>query len=166
LILEWRKNEMKITVPGKDVIRVTDKDFENNEIVLSDDKIHLIKFDFVDPTSEKIKWVLNTYPQTNRFIVQKNIKEYNNFLKKTSKKYYIENNKNSSLISFFKKNNKVLLNFFELDKQTYDFIINNCFSDILYNTEVIYISEDVLDKNKDILNPWKGNIIIKNNYVL
>jgi hypothetical protein len=157
---------MKITVPGKDVIKVSDDDFYNNKIIVSKNKIHLIKFDFINVTSEKIKWVLNKYPKTNRFIINNNIKIYNNILKKINKKYYIENNKNLSLISFFKKNNKVLLNFLNLDKKTFDFIINNCFDDVLYNTEVIYISNEIYEKKKSILDLWKGNVIIKNNYNL
>ena len=157
---------MKITVPGKDVIKITDSDFENDETFVSKNKIHLIKFKFENITSEKIKWVLNKYPKTNRFIINDNIKIYNNILKNTNKKYYIENTENSSLISFFKKNNKVLLNFFNLDNKTFDFIVNNCFDDILYNTEVIYISNDIYEKKKPVLNSWKGNIIIKNDYIL
>lgn len=157
---------MKITVPGKDVIKITDDDYKKNNVIKSEDKIHLIKFDFVNPTYEKIKWVLNSYPSTNRFIVYNNIRIYNGYLKKTNKKYYIENIENAPIISFFKKNNKVLLNFFKLDNDTFNFIMDYCFEDALYNTEVIYISQEMYEKKKKIIDLWKGNVIIINEYHL
>lgn len=157
---------MKFTIPGKDVIKVNEKDFKSNTIIKSKEKIHLIKFDFDDPTNDKIEWVLDSYDDTNRFIVHNNIKVYNSYLKKTNKKYYIENNETDQLISFFKKNNKVLLNFLKLHKHVIDFIAEFCFEDVLYNTEVIYIDEIIYNHKKDIIDAWKGNVIIKNDYDL
>jgi len=157
---------MKFTIPGKDVIRVTEDDYIEKNVVKSSTKIHLIKFDFINPTFEKIDWVLETYPDTNRFIVADNIRVYNTFLKQTNKKYYIENKEGNTLITFFKKNNKVLLNFFTLDKDTFDFVFNCCFEDVLYNTEVIYISQEMYEDKQDVINLWKGNVIIKNDYTL
>ena len=151
---------MKFTIPGKDVIKIDEKDFESKNIIQSDNKIHLIKLDFKIPTNEKIKWVLQSYNSTNRYIINNNIKIYNNYLRRTNKKYYIENTKNDKLVSFFKKNNKVLLNFLQLNVDTLNFIINDSFKDVLYNTEVIIIDKNIYDTKKEILNMWRGNIII------
>jgi len=155
---------MKFTVPGKDVIRVDEKDFESGKIVESDNKVHLIKLDFLKPTNEKIKWVLQSYSLTNRYIIDNNIRIYNSFLKKTNKKYYIENKEDNKLISFFKKNNKVLLNFLKLNKTSLEFVMQDCFEDVLYNTEVIIIDQEIYDLKQDTINLWKGNVIIQNDY--
>jgi len=157
---------MKFTVPGKDVIRIDEDDFDSGEIVESDNKVHLIKLDFLTPTSEKIKWVLNAYNLTNRYIIDNNIRIYNNFLKKTNKKYYIENNEDDKLISFFKKNNKVLLNFLKLNKASLEFVMQDCFEDVLYNTEVIIINQEIYEMKQETINLWKGNVIIQNDYSL
>jgi len=157
---------MKFTIPGKDVIKVTDDDYTENVIIQSDNKIHLIKFGFINPTFEKIKWVLDSYPYTNRFIVSDNIRTYNNFLKSTNKKYYIENTEDDSIISFFKKNNKVILNFFKLDIPTLKYIMDVCLEDVLYNVEIICINEEMYKAKKNTIDMWKGNVIITNSYSL
>ncbi len=155
---------MKFTIPGKDVIKVTDDNYIRNEVIQSSgDRIHLIKFDFDTPSYDKVKWVLDEYPYTNRFIVYDNIKIYNDLLKKTTKKYYVENNYGDSLISFFKKNNKVILNFLKLDRLTLEYIVNVCLEDVLYNTEVICINDEIYKEKKNVINLWKGNVIILNN---
>jgi len=157
---------MKFTVPGKDVIKIDELDIELNKVIESNNKVHLIKLKFKNPTSEKIKWVLQKYSLTNRYIIDNNIRIYNNFLKKTNKKYYIENKPEDKLISFFKKNNKVLLNFLKLNNITLKYIMNECFEDILYNTEVIIINQEMYDSKQDIINLWRGNVIIQNDYTL
>ena len=157
---------MKFTVPGKDVIRIDEVDIETDRVIESDNKVHLIKLNFENPTSEKIKWVLNKYSLTNRYIIDDNIRIYNSFLKKTNKKYYIENKTDDKLVSFFKKNNKVLLNFLKLSKTTLEFVMYECFEDVLYNTEVIIISQEIFDLKQDVINLWKGNVIIQNDYQL
>lgn len=157
---------MKFTIPGKDVIKVTEEDYLNDEIYKSDSKIHLIKFGFTNPTFEKVKWVLDSYTYTNRFIVSDNVRIYNNFLKSTNKKYYIENNEGDPIISFFKKNNKVILNFFKLDIPTLKYIMDVCLEDVLYNVEIIYINDEMYKAKKNVIDLWKGNVIITNSYSL
>lgn len=157
---------MRITVPGKDIIKITEADFENNEVVNTQDKIHLIKLAFETPTEEKMDWVLKTYPNTKRFVVENDIKFYNDILKQTDKKYYVENSNHTSLITFFRKNNKILLNFLKLLKEEKDFILNYLLSDILRNVEIIMIDEDNFNKFYSHFKNWKGNIIIQNDYKL
>jgi hypothetical protein len=88
-------------------------DEENYENVYEKNKIHLIEIAFKEPTLEKIDTVIERFPNTNRFIVYDNVKFYNNAFKNL-KKYYVGNKKGDSLISFFRKNNKVLLNMINL----------------------------------------------------
>ena len=132
---------MKITNVGVDYINI-DEDILRDIDPTNFGKIHLIKMSFKEPTVDKMDSVLMLFPKTNRFIVDTYIKDYNNYFKRTTKKYYIENIKGSSIISFFRKNNKVLLNFNRLTKPENTFILENCFDDVLRNLEVICINQN------------------------
>jgi hypothetical protein len=90
---------------------------------------------FDKPTFDKVNRVLEKFNYTNRFIIEDNIKFYNDILK-NNKKYYVENNSEQGLISFFKKNNKVLLNFNTLTSEERIFVKNNI-EDVLKNVEVL-----------------------------
>jgi hypothetical protein len=120
---------MKFTIPGKDVLVINENDFNNQERQISN-RVHLLKFAFKDPTEEKIKLTLDRYPETNRFIVEDNIKFYNYALKPYQKKYYIMNSMGTSLVSFFRKNNKILLSLVNLTQKERDFILSDL-SDVL-----------------------------------
>lgn len=157
---------MIITVPGKDLITITDNDISDSDIKdwnvnPSKKKIHLVKVQISEPTEEKLDFILANYPTTNRFIINDNIKFYNWIFKKNEKKYYVSNNYNTRIISFFKKNNKVLLNFNNLDNETRSFVLKErIFKDILRNLEIIQLDEHEFLKKKPILLNWNGNVII------
>ncbi len=147
---------MKIAKVGIDYLEI-------DEDVLSLDKpsekVHLIKLKFKEPRKEKIDSVIMKYNDTNRFIIEDNIKYYNSILKTVNKKYYIENDRSQKIITFFKKNNKVLLNFLLLSDDELMYVINNI-GDVLYNTEVIKINKAMLESLKKTLNEWNGNVIL------
>jgi hypothetical protein len=86
-------------------------------------------------------------------------------LRSTNKKYYIENAVGSKVITFFKKNNKVLCNFNNLSTAECEFLTNN-FDDVLRNTEVVIINQDIFDGKKEQLDRWSGNVIISNGGLL
>lgn len=152
---------MIVTVPGKDMITVADADLENWSTEVVNKKVHLIKILLDDPTEDKMDFILSKYPHTNRFIIRDNIKFYNWFFRSYEKKFYVENIYNARIISFFKKNNKVLLNFDNLDYDTRKFALkNNVFKDILRNLEIIQLDDDTFTRKKDILSSWNGNVII------
>lgn len=150
------------TVPGKDIIRITEDDYFSN-IPKPLSKVHIIRLDFITPDDEKMEWVINKFYQTNRYVIDiKNIKYYNYYLKRTNLKYYIINTNNSwkGLVSFYKRNNKVLLDFTKLSKEEKKFVLNESLNDVLYNTEVILINkQDYLDYH-DCIDEWRGNCII------
>ncbi len=150
------------TIPGKDVIRITDNDYIN-DIPSITDKVHIIRLDFKNPDNTKMEWVISKFYTTNRYIVDNtNIKYYNYFLKRTNLKYYIINNdKWNGLISFYKRNNKVLLDITLLSKPERDFVLKISLLDILQNTEVIIISKDDYQVVKNVIDKWRGNCIIQ-----
>lgn len=150
---------MKFSVKDRDWIIVNEENLslvkENNK------KTHLIKLAFERPTDDMIEEVLDRFPSTNRFIIEDNIKFYNDILK-SRKKYYVENKVGHSLISHFKRNNKVLLNYNRLNESEKDFVIENI-KDVLKNLEVFYI-DDFYKHNLEMINEfkkWNGNILIK-----
>jgi hypothetical protein len=152
-----------ITVPGKDIIVVNEKSYK--EGVLFDYKVHLVRLKFEDPNDDKMKWVSRVFKRTNRYVVDaEHIRYYNYYLKKTNLKYYIINTPYnwSGLISFFKKNNKVLLDFTKLSLFEKQFVLNVALEDVLANTEVILIEQDDYELFLGIFNQWKGDIIIHN----
>lgn len=155
---------MRITNYGSDYICI-DEDNIEDELLLSIPRVHLIKLDFNKPTETKVRKVLELYPKTNRFVVETNIKTYNYILRGTNKKYYIENSVGSKIITFFKKNNKVLINFNNLSNSEKGFLLNN-FDDVLRNTEVVIIDQEIFDDKKEMLDRWSGNVIISNGGLL
>jgi hypothetical protein len=101
---------MKITRIGKDYITINEQNVPTTD-ERRNDKIHLIKLNFEEPTKEKILFVVDTFQKTNRYVISNNIRVYNDVLKHTGKKYYIENRTGVNLISYLRKNNKILLIF-------------------------------------------------------
>lgn len=151
---------MRITETGTDYVRI---DEDNIDSFLNIKRIHLIKLDFFKPNETKIKKVIKLYPKTMRYIIQNYIKTYNFILRNTNKKYYIENYPGIDLISFFKKNNKVIVNFNNLRKTELEFLLNDfVFEDVLKNCEVIQIDQDIFESKKYLLENWTGNVIIHN----
>lgn len=148
---------MRYTEFGKDWLIVNEENYK--DVYEVDRKIHLIKLNFALPTVEMVDEVIDRFPNTKRYIVNRNVKFYNSVLKNL-RKYYVENTKNSSLISFFRKNNKVLLNIDNLDKLSKEFVYENI-DDILRNVEVIQISNvDYLPVEViDSINKWNGNVL-------
>lgn len=143
--------------------------FEKDWLVIDEDnyqelhekgKIHLIKLNFDLPTVEKVNEVIDRFPNTKRFIVSENVRFYNGILKNV-KKYYVENNEKASLISFFRKNNKIMLNMNNLDNQSLEFVYSNI-ADILRNVEVIQIDKitNVPNHVMDSIEMWNGNVLI------
>jgi hypothetical protein len=151
---------MQITRIGSDYISINE-DSLYDENLINIPRVHLIKLDFFKPSESKIKNVLSLYPKTNRFVIEDNIKIYNYVLRNTQKKYYVSNTKGVKLISFFRKNNKIFLNFMNLNVFERQFLlINECFEDILRNAEVILVDNDILMEKESILNEWNGNVIL------
>lgn len=142
---------MKITRWGIDYITI---DENNIDILEYKGKIHLIKLSFENPTQDKLEKVFKIFPDTKRFIISDNIKIYYQLFKNTYKKYYIENDSNLNLISFFKKNNKVLFNFVCINDKVRKIIVDNFFDDILRNCEVILVDKKLLEEKKDVLKKW------------
>lgn len=147
---------MKIAKMGQDYLEISENNLQESK---PSHKVHLIKLNFTEPTKEKILTVINKYNDTNRYVINNNIKYYNSILKTLNKKYYIENDGSQKLITFFKKNNKVLLNFLLLSDDELLYVMNNI-DDVLYNAEVILLNKDMLSSLEETLNNWNGNIIL------
>jgi hypothetical protein len=151
---------MRVTTVGSDYIRIDEQNMEDRKL-MSIPRVHLIKLDFEKPTELKVKKVIDLYPKTNRFVVDENIKTYNAILKDTNKKYYVENTVGSKVISFFKKNNKVLVNFNNLSDSERSFLLSDdCFDDVLKNAEVILLNKPVYETKMKQLEIWSGNVIV------
>lgn len=151
---------MRITAIGSDYIKVNEENY-SSKAYLKIPRVHLIKFDFAMPTYELVNQVLRLYPKTNRFVIEDNIREYNSILRRTEKKYYVMNKNDSDIISFFRKNNKILLNLMNMSKEERDFfLMEGIFEDVLRNTEVIAVNKQIYDEKMEILDKWKGNVII------
>jgi hypothetical protein len=151
---------MRITAIGTDLISVNEDNYALREFQ-NIPRVHLIKLDFVMPTYELVREVLHLFPKTNRFIVEDNIRDYNSILRRTEKKYYVMNKEGAEIISFFRKNNKILLNFMNLTKEERDFfLMDGVFEDVLKNTEVIALTKKIYDEKIEVLDKWKGNCII------
>lgn len=151
------KRVMKIAHIGNDYCIINE---DNIEEFVSSPKMHLIKMDFENPTETLIKKVLNLYPSTNRFIVSDNIRVYNYALKDTTKKYYVENRKGDGLITFFKRNNKCVLNFENLTLTEREFVFSNILEDVLCNVEAIIMHKKDFINRKFILEQWSGNVLM------
>lgn len=161
---------MKIAKVGSDYITVNEKNMKDKELV-SIPRVHLIKLDFESPTKEKVKGTMEIFSKTNRFVIDKFIRVYNDILKSTTKKFYVENRPGQNLISFFRKNNKVLLNVTNLCDNEREFILgsqgnhetfNKVLPDVLKNIEVIQVRHETFKKFEDIFQNWRGNVIIDN----
>lgn len=151
---------MRITSVGSDYIEVNEDNYSSDTFQRIP-RVHLIKLDFAMPTNELVNQVLYLFPKTNRFVVEDNIREYNSILRRTEKKYYVMNKKYTDIISFFRKNNKILMNLMNLTKEERDFfLMEGVFEDLLRNTEVIALSKKIYDEKLEILDKWKGNVII------
>lgn len=151
---------MKITILNEDFVTITEQNL-NDLTENPEKKIHLIKLNFTEPTKERILSVINTFTKTNRYVISNNIKVYNDILKTTGKKYYIENEKNTNLISYLRKNNKILLNFNNLRQNELDLLLDEkILLDLLRNVEVIMIQSSIYEKYNTIFNSWDGNIIL------
>ena len=148
---------MRLTIYNKDWLIV---DEVNIDQLKENYKVHLIKLNFDNPTEDKIKEVFDRFPSTNRYVVEDNIKFYNDILR-NNKKYYVENRYNHGLITFFKKNNKVMLNYIRLEPDEKEFVQHNI-NDILKNIEVLYLGDrKILDESwTDALKFWNGNILV------
>jgi len=149
---------MKITKIGEDLITISEEQYNNNVTYVH--KIHLIKLNFSSPNTEKMYWVLKNFKNTNRFIISDNISFYNSYLKYTNKKYYVSNTEHNKLVSFYKKNNKVLLDITKLSMFEQQFVLNVILDDILSCTEVIVIEKQDYVEHVDKFNKWNGNLII------
>jgi hypothetical protein len=151
---------MRITRIGSDYIVVNEENYGSRELQ-NISRVHLIKFNFAVPTYELVNQVLHLFPKTNRFVIDDNIREYNSILRNTEKKYYVMNKKGSDIISFFRKNNKILLNLLNLSKEERDFfLMEGIFEDVLKNIEVIAMNKKIYDEKLEVLDKWKGNCII------
>jgi hypothetical protein len=153
---------MKLTVAGRDVISIDESNVEMYKNKLNKDvKFHVIKFNFTDPTKEKVEDVLRYFDNTNRFIISDNIKFYNDQLKYVGKKYYVQNRDSENIISFFRKNNKVLCDFTKMTMAAAAFLLENSLEDILRNCEIIIIDENTMFTYSTLLKSWPGNVIIR-----
>lgn len=146
----------------EDYIEVDESWLRINENVIQK-KIHLVKICFRLPTEDKLDQLLYILPRTNRFIIDNNIKFYNDYFKKTKKKYYVENSYNdeTKFISFLRKNNKILLNFTKITsfdlRQVLFYLVRE---DLLNNIEILKLSKTDFELYKEHFETWDGNIII------
>jgi len=150
---------MKFTSVGTDYIAITEDNIKNEKL-LSLPRVHLIKLMFFNPTEEKIKTVLSLYPRTNRFVIEDNIRIYNSTLKRTNKKYYVMNMPGVGFISFFRKNNKVLLNIENLSVFEKQFVLKVCLEDVLKNIEVIQLNREDFEETEQKFQRWNGNVVL------
>ena len=150
---------MKITKVGSDFITISETNIADQSL-LEIPRIHLIKLAFKTPSFEKVDYVLKTFRSTNRFVIDNNIKFYNDILRNTNKKYYISNTEEDKLITFFKRNNKVLLDTTRLNPLEKAFVFSVALEDVLANTEVIIVSQKYYKENPGPYNNWSGNLIL------
>lgn len=151
---------MKLSVYGKHWLVI---DENNIDQLHEDEKMHLIKLNFDNPTKEKVEEVFDKFPSTKRYFIDDDelVRFYNDLLK-NRKKFYVQNTGRTGLITFMKKNNKVLLNLQRLKQNELEYLKSNP-KDILKNLECIFIgSREVLGQDwANELNEWYGNILIR-----
>lgn len=150
---------MKITEMGRDYVRISEANMADQKL-LEIPRIHIIKLDFKNPTDDKVDYVLKTFKSTNRFVVDRNIKFYNDILRSTNKKYYVANTTEDRLITFFKRNNKVLLDTTALSPLEKAFVFSVALQDVLNNTEVMIVGEKYYKENPAPFNKWSGNLVL------
>lgn len=151
---------MRITKIGTDYVKMDENNFDKKEF-RDISKIHIIKMNFKNDIKGNIGNIIKMYPRTKRYIIENNIREYNSVLKHTSKKFYVENKKYDKLISFFRKNNKVVLNIERLTDFEVEFVKLNI-TDILQNVEVLYVGDmkDLFEDLRSSFEKWNGNVIL------
>ena len=150
---------MKITKMGTDYVCINELNMADPNLQ-SISRIHLIKLNFKEPTFEKVDFVVKTFKSTNRFVIENNIKFYNDILRNTNKKYYISNTEDDKIITFFKRNNKVLLDTTRLNLLEKAFVFSVALEDVLANTEVIIVGSKHYRENPGPYNNWSGNLIL------
>jgi hypothetical protein len=153
-------SHMKLTIQGTHYITVTEESLVNS---IPTQKIHLIKIALKSPEPKAIEAILQLFPNTNRYVVSSsaNIRLYNEVFKTSAKKYYVENDTNIRLVSFLRKNNKILLNINNLSPHNKQFINNEpVLEDTLRNVEVVLCSNDFYELWKSLFTTWSGNLII------
>ena len=64
------------------------------------------------------------------------------------------------IITFFKKNNKVLLDTTRLNPLEKAFVFSVALEDVLANTEVIIVGQKYYRDNPGPYNNWTGNLIL------
>ena len=152
---------MILTEIGKDIISVD----ESNYLEETNKKIHIINLTFKYPNKDKMNVVLDNFKKTNRFVVNDNVKLYNNLLRNINKKYYVSNNVGDGIVTFFKKNNKVVLNTFNLTDAEDMFLYDDGFLiDVLCNLEVMVTHDQFYENKKQIFENWPGNLILSDGY--
>jgi hypothetical protein len=72
------------------------------------------------------------------------------------------NRKDVDILTFLRKNNKILFNFLNLTTYQQGVFLY-FFDDLLRNTEVIAITKEMFDEKMELLDKWNGNVIIANN---
>lgn len=157
----YSEDYMKITVMDVDYVVVNEENIKNKDLI-NRDKIHLIKLDFSKPTKEAIEMAVELFPNTNRYVIASNsvVKLYNDTFKMLGKKFYVENSKIYKLVSFLRKNNKILLNVCNLTPQEKQFVLHpSVLPDLLWNCEVMQINKVDYEKVSDIFTQWNGNLI-------
>jgi len=72
----------------------------------------------------------------------------------------MNNEETNGLLSFFRKNNKVLLNFTCLNESETQYILCNM-NDTLRNVEVILLNNALKGMLEDELHGWNGNVLLQ-----
>ena len=153
---------MIISKYKEDYIEVDEYWLRTNENIIQK-KIHLVKISFSSPNEEKLDQLLYILPKTNRFIIDNNIKLYNDYFKKTKKKYYVENTfkDQERFISFLRKNNKILIDFTKIESFNLKHVLFElAWEDLLNNIEILKISKVDFELYKSHLSNWDGNVIL------
>ena len=153
---------MIISKYREDYIEVDEYWLRTNENIIQK-KIHLVKISFSSPNEEKLDQLLYILPKTNRFIIDNNIKLYNDYFKKTKKKYYVENTfkDQERFISFLRKNNKILIDFTKIESFNLKHVLFElAWEDLLNNIEILKISKVDFELYKSHLSNWDGNVIL------
>lgn len=151
---------MRLTKTGTDYIEISEENLDT--LKSPKNKVHIIKLNFEEPNEDKCNRVLSKFNKTNRFVIEDNIRFYNFYFKDTHKKYYVENTNKDNLITFFRRNNKILFNFCKAPEIVDDlFLFDYVFLDVLKNVEVIKVTRSQYNIIIDYLKKWNGNVIIE-----
>ena len=102
----------RLTVEGRDFVVLTTLENIKKEKAEHSKKIHIIELNFQEPSEEILKEIINSFPETRRYVISNYIKFYNDQFKRyRDKKFYVRNLEGDNLLIFLKRNNKVLLDF-------------------------------------------------------